>query len=138
MKKVPKSKAKTAFDLLSDVAALALAEPRRIHMNFWRLTSTDTNVSAVVPQGFPACGTVGCIGGWTEQIARGRKRDAEVILGLTHAQRMELFYPKALLADAGSAREAGNAQTPKHAERVVAHIRAFQQKYADQLKAKAV
>jgi hypothetical protein len=138
VKRVPKSKAKTAFDLLSDVAALALAEPRRIHMNFWRLTSTGMNSSKAVPQGFPACGTVGCIGGWTEQIARGRKRDAGVILGLTHSQRMELFYPQALLDDAGSAYEAGDAQTPEHAEKVAAHIKAFQKRYREQLKAKAV
>jgi hypothetical protein len=32
----------------------------------------------------------------------------------------------------------GYQQTPEHAREVVEHIREFQQKYADQLKAKAV
>jgi hypothetical protein len=60
---IPTSKATNAYDLLSDVRALILAEPKRLHMNYWKLVADSESVSAAqVPKGFPECGTVACIG----------------------------------------------------------------------------
>lgn len=138
--KIPKSKAKTAYGVLSDVATLALKEPMRIAMATWRQqgdpgeTIPSDSIFALRTVTLPKCGTVGCIGGWTETIVpvrRGRYHSAMAILGLDSAQQNELFYPKALT-------DAPVQQTQEHALAVVTHIRKFQKKYKAQLLAKAV
>jgi hypothetical protein len=134
---LPKSKAKTAYDLLSDIAALALEEPKRIDMDVF-CQRADMPSHAWKPRaGFPDCGTVGCIGGWASMLKHGKftdEDDAAALLGLTAGQACELFYPSDLLADAAG----GHAQTPAHAAAVVRHIEQFQTKHAAQLKAKAL
>ena len=121
---IPKSKAKTAYGLLSEIAALVTAEPKRFDMSTWiRREKHGENAR----RGFPACGTVGCIGGWT-QLLRPREGGAQTILGLTFEQSNELFTPSGWLAEDG--------QTAAHARKYVAHLRRFQKKYAAQLKAK--
>jgi hypothetical protein len=87
---------------------------------------------------YPACGTVGCIAGWTTTLKgqrlrseRSISRTAGRLLGLTSKQREELFVPYHII-------DGTDAQTPLHAEATVAHIRTFQKTYAKQLRAKAV
>jgi hypothetical protein len=127
---IPRSQATTAYDLLSDVVAVVLAEPKRLRMAvpLW------LDVRKLLDDA-PACGTVGCVAGWTVMLKdRPSNVDFSVceragdILGLTERQQMELFYtfPKA----------AGG--TTRHAKEEVRLIRKFQKKYARQLKAKAV
>lgn len=140
---IPKSTAETAYDLLSEVAALALAEPKRINMNTWRLRAGVDGCEPV--RGYPECGTVGCIGGWVDTLRNAPSHAAQNILGLTDEQADELFYDDGLLKEAGNVEDDEDddvtdslAQTPEHANNVVAHIRKFQLKYAAQLKAKRV
>jgi hypothetical protein len=136
--KLPKSAATNAYDLLSDVSALALEEPKRMRMEVPLVCASNRAAFGISIDALPACGTVGCIGGWTA-VLRGPEhvtgydalRAAAVILGLDQAQAYELFWPSELLSDADTG-------TLSHAYAVADHIREFQQKYADQLKAKAV
>jgi hypothetical protein len=54
---------KTAYGLLIRVKELILEEPKRLNMDVWS--------SAVSPsENGPACGTVGCISGWAQMLAR--------------------------------------------------------------------
>lgn len=135
---MPVSKAKTAYQLLDDVADLILEEPLRYDQRYWRLTASAWKM--------PDCGTVCCIGGWVDQlkadgqaenvedftVARGVGASARNILGLTAAQARELFNPDA----AGD--EPVEGQSVEHGFNGVRHIRKFQKKYAKQLKAKRV
>lgn len=121
--KIPTSRAKTAYGLLSEIASLALEEPKRIAMSIWSTKEGDTPPT----DRYPKCGTVGCIGGWAS-ILRGNSSPASELLGIEGRQIDELFYDDRLMADP-------HQQTRRHAMKVVAHIRRFQKKYLTQLKA---
>lgn len=129
---MPKSTATNAYELLDEIKALALEEPKRIDMNNWRLSDGDV-FPALTRRGYPACGTVGCIGGWVEVLSGCRPNGAEGILGLSSAQSNELFWDPALITHGKS-----HGQTAKHARLTVQHIARFQAKYESQLKAKAL
>lgn len=82
LKALPRSKAKTAWGLLRDVRKAILEEPKRANM---RTSIADRHPH----EGGPACGTVGCIAGWTTILA-GKDHDfqntirrARMILGQT-------------------------------------------------------
>lgn len=122
---MPTSRAKTAYGLLSAIAKLALEEPKRMRMETW----LSRDGGWLHPSRVPACGTVGCIGGWTT-VLRPR-RMAKDTLGLDGAQADELFLDRPLVWDWPQG-------TAKHARKVAAHIRRFQKKYASQLKRKKV
>lgn len=126
---LPKSKAKTAHGVLSEICALVLAEPRRLSMRTWCISrdmlAPGEDARDYVARGFPSCGTVGCIGGWTETLRPDAA--ARITLGIDRDLGEELFYPRELLAQ--------REQTVAHARATVAHIRRFQRKYAAQLKA---
>lgn len=142
---VPTSKAKTAYGLLSEIAALALAEPKRIAMNDWLVTRGSSRTPAL---GFPACGTVACVAGWAVTLRPTKAREkfdqwsglyetedagdrAQRVLGLSDKQADRLFRPTSLMC-------ASNLQTPAHARATVRHIRQFQKRYKAQLLAKKV
>lgn len=125
--KLPTSKAKNAYDLLTDIGKLALEEPKRMRMGIWLVRGDDLWLFRDVV--IPACGTIGCIGGWTYVLRPGPA--VEDTLGLTRAMEHQLFYNLALCNDIDQG-------TLAHSERVVAHIKRFQKKYAKRLKAKAV
>lgn len=125
---IPRTTATNAYDLLSEIAALALEEPKRMDMEHWRLLADDDYDSH---HAFPACGMVGCIGGWTEALTG--YADAATVLGLNAVQEHDLFYHETLVVDANR-----RAQTPEHADAVVTHIREFQKQHAKQLKAKPI
>lgn len=78
----------------------------------------------------PSCGTIGCIGGWTETMVDNRASAID-ILALSHLQTVELFYPHDLTNDPDQG-------TAPHVERVVAHLLAFAEKYEDQMRAVTV
>lgn len=128
--KVPRSKARTAYGLLSDVCAVVTEEPKRLAMGLW-LARADEDSSGPPLLGFPACGTVGCIGGWVEVLSPKNPACAETILGLDLNQSDTLFYDNDLCSAPGQ-------QTASHARKVVSHIRKFQKKYRAQLLAKKI
>jgi hypothetical protein len=136
---IPKSKAANAYDLLSEVARAVTAEPKRLRMGTW----LDTKAKRRLGVEAPACGTIGCIAGWSvmlsgsrtlrREMARGvyfnyYETPASGLLGLDEEQSEELFNTDV----------EGRFGTRAHARNAVRRIRAFQQKYATQLKAKAV
>ena len=124
--KRPTSKATNAYDLLTDIGKIAIADPRRMRMKVWSLAGDHELLRwGIPPTEHPACGTVGCIGGWAN-ILRPHST-----LGLTARMRMELFFNDTLC-------RAADQGTLAHAKRVVAHIRKFQRKYAKRLKAEAM
>lgn len=135
---IPKSKAKTAYGLLSEIAKLALAEPKRLRMGMWL-----DREAALTFEDAPACGTVGCIAGWAVMLRGTRKQQREMetnvycdfsdapaaaVLGLDSDQAHELFNPQV----------DGSYGTLTHARNAVRRIRRFQKQHAKQLKAKAV
>lgn len=132
-KALPKSKAKNAYDLLSEVVAIVLAEPKRYDQARFIERRADGDT---VPRGFPACGTVGCVAGWIVTLKgpptfeyKDVERLAQDILGPT-LDTSDLFFGGALPGTAG--------QTKAHAKAGAAHIRAFQNDYEKQLRAKRV
>lgn len=141
---IPRSKAKTAYGLLSEIRTLILKEPKRYNQGFWLTRQREDRFPELMD--YPACGTIGCVAGWVQQLVAPRKSIMEAdetgfrtfrapviatnVLGLTETQADELF--------AGSAAGSTRGQTRQHAIRGAAHIRRFQKKYAQQLKAKKV
>lgn len=129
-------RASNAYELLSRIIDLILAEPLRINMNNF---FTPSRMRKAEPQ----CGMVGCIGGWTnilsnedgDRWAWDDERPAAETLGLSPEQAKELFWDRELINEAGGG---GMAQTDIHARHVAEHIRAFQKKYREQLMSKAV
>lgn len=133
---MPKSKAKTAYGLLSEIRKLILEEPKRYDQTGW--LTRGRSATCIYRDFAPQCGTVGCVGGWVEALKR---REAGVVLGLDWEQQEELFAARAA-GDRYAATSDGWAPTKAsvraHAKRGAAHIARFQKKYAKQLKAKAV
>lgn len=138
--KVPTSKAKTAYGVLNTIAKLALDEPKRMRMGTYldRFDKGNPDEPLCGIKQWPACGTVGCIAGWTTELRPQRSEKllsivdrAARVLGLNQEQATQLFHDGKLCTEQGQG-------TVKHARHVVAHIRAFQQKYRAQLLAKKV
>lgn len=137
--KLPKSKAKTAYGLLSDVRRVILAEPKRYNQTFWiaRLNGKN-NAFGLDPQiePVPACGTVGCIAGWVATLKRGQRfgwidapKIARKTLGISDDQADQLFSGHAVVGVCG---------TPAYAKAGANLIARFQQKHAAQLRATKV
>lgn len=138
---IPKSKAKTAYGLLSEVRALILAEPLRYDQGTWieRKDNPRRNFDGDIceaPKSYPACGTVGCVAGWVATLTRKEtwaydetEGIAQIKLGLNDEQAIMLF-------DCDAVRHTIEPQTIQHAKAGARHIQRFQKKHAAQLKAK--
>lgn len=111
-----------AIRMLKKVRRMILAEPKRMTMLHWFHTRDDGE------QGirYPACGMVGCIGGWIEELHRRAhprsSLSATNLLNLPDDLATELFFDHRLVY----ARE---HQTKRYAEAVAAHIDRFIEKY---------
>lgn len=132
--KLPKSRARTAYGLLSEVRRLILAEPKRYYQGWWRSRGREVQESGLQA---PACGTVCCVAGWVVTLrhaqveALGTGETAARILGLNATQADALFAHNALSVDAAP-------QTRAYAIAGAALIAWFQGRYAAQLKAKRI
>lgn len=79
--KVPKSKATNAYELLDEIQALILEEPKRVWMDDWvikgkhKIETTLAYSNAEVTA--PACNTVGCIAGWMVSLRHPRQFPSE-------------------------------------------------------------
>lgn len=148
--RLPTSRASNAYSFLTRICTIIMEEPKRVAMGIvlmrgagldaWirshkRVAADHGTTMRRVYK--PACNTVGCIAGWTDVLTGSANPnesngsfyyEASQILGLDTNQREELFTPNDLV-------HAHNQQTKAHADAVVAHIKAFQAKYEDQLKA---
>lgn len=132
--RIPKSRAKTAYALLTEVKRLGLEEPKRMAMNV-SLTRPD-KYSRYWKQ--PRCGTVGCIAGWVAVLTNPDvSLESDIIgiaqrkLGLTRSQANDLFLDDTLC-------NAENPQTRARAQAVARHIEKFQREHAARLKAKKI
>lgn len=131
--KIPKSKAKTAYGLLSEVIAVVLAEPKRLRMSI-PLSRGAESFYQISPGEMPACGTVGCVAGWAvvlrdATIEGNVTRTARGLLGLDERQADELFFEWD---------EEHSDGTEAQARSEARLIRKFQKKYRAQLLAKKV
>jgi hypothetical protein len=135
--KLPISRAKTAYGLLSEVCALITEEPLRYNQGDWIALAGDDSAINLPAEKYPSCGTVGCVAGWVATLkhpeATRRWWSVEPIamraLGLDSEKAFELFNSEAVK---------GRGQTAAHARSGVKHIRKFQKKYRHQLLAKKV
>lgn len=125
----------TAYDLLTKVCEVITEEPKRYNQGRWLRRERGRSA--------PACGTVGCVAGWCVALVDSTVIDdrrapigdrAMNILGIDEDQRMELFAGDAV-ADFPLIQGQGGHL---YARAGVRHIRRFQEKYAEQLKAKVV
>ena len=145
MLKIPTTRATTAYGYLTAIAKLVLEEPKRLDMSL--VVMRGAGIERYITERFwanpaqkvktPSCGTVGCIAGWALTLAgqtseneynMGMMDEARELLGLDFVQEAELFMPKHLTG-------ARHTQGKAHAKATVKHIKAFQAKYAAQLKA---
>lgn len=139
---MPVSKAKTAYGLLSEIRKLIIEEPKRYDQWGWRRLLSQSDAFA------PACGTVGCVGGWI-CVLKGypfgdsdSTKFAYKILGMNG----DVVWNELFDADLAGLRweQRGNDSVVTmrairaHARRGAAHIARFQKKYAKQLKATKV
>lgn len=148
-KGVPLSDAKTAFELLDDVVAVASWDPTCIRMGVVFHSGQDLKelveysrkhfVFSKVYE--PDCGSVGCVGGWCLALkgktmllhshnplhSHNKLDEAAKLLGLKGAQSSRLFLNRLCNED--------NQQTVEHAAAVITHIRGFQKEFETQLKA---
>jgi hypothetical protein len=132
---IPRSKAKTAYGLISDVIRAILAEPKRADMEVF--------ADHVDPDdGGPACGTVGCFAGWV-CLLRGARMGRRI--NETAARKIlgpDLSYSTAGVGGGFNVFNSGfpDVTTPpmtaEHAAQVVKRIRRFQQVNAEKLKAR--
>lgn len=136
--KLPTSKAKTAYGLLSDICRIITEEPKRYDQSFWIYRPYGDNGASSYPdKGFPSCGTVACVAGWVATLkaptrqfhAADTKGIAADVLGIDSMSASRLFDGAAI---------GFYPQTDTHAAAGVAHIRRFQKKYRAQLLAKKV
>lgn len=142
-----------AYELLGQICRIIKEDPTRYNQEMWAEIRPDLRddlneeLKRYLQMGWnreyarrkPACGTVGCVAGWTALMTLPVKMVPQVdtsahaakVLGLTNNQAAELFDGDA----AGEAYE----QTPReHAEAGIKHIRAFMKKHEKKLKAKKV
>jgi hypothetical protein len=152
-KALPIFKGKTVYRLLTFIKKLVNAEPKRINMCYVLMKGTgiqqvaadrlarnehraQLGLKLLRPLKTPACGTVGCIAGWSD-VVTGFAQDDNIRndgyyheigqrLGLTNGQIDELFMPNHLVSSQ-------NHQTRRHANAVITHITKFQKKYRQQL-----
>ena len=122
----------SSYDLLDQVKKIILEDSKRICMAF-KLSQRGDNTEQELPEGYPRCGTVGCVGGWCGYLL-GEKKDISLgnvgrYMNLTEDQSNKLFFPT------GWWHDRRDAQTPTYARKVADHVSHFQKKYEDQLKA---
>lgn len=135
-KPLPRSNARTAWDLLQDVKRAITREPRRADM---RTFQGDWK-----PQkGGPACGTVGCFAGWVNVLANSEPNvwhplAAERLLGTGldyQFQKLGVFR-YVFNAGAGDSCQTTNPGTRAHARAVVQRINRFMATNEQALKAR--
>jgi hypothetical protein len=156
MKRIARTKAKTAWDLLNEVCRIIEAEPQRYNQGQWvRLVEKD-NKSGYT---YPECGTIGCVAGWVDILTEGRKQaradsssfigdnlfvaaKAAKTLGITHQQADDLFDGEALQTTARvfgfEGRTLPDKGTQEYAALGVAHIYRFMHRNERRLRSKRV
>lgn len=137
LKPLPRSNARTAWDLLQDVKRAITQEPRRADMSVFRHPWAPED-------GGPACGTVGCFAGWVNILAGGRGEgsaniSASNILGYYLNYHLQDRHPvpyHVFNNGTGDICATTRPGTRAHARAVVQRINRFMALNADALKAR--
>ncbi len=122
----------TAYTFLTVVLPkVILAEPKRMRMGTWISSRYDGEDDEDV---YPACGTIGCIGGWTE-LMTGHNRSAAKVLGIDFVidPKSQDYLDTILFEDHKLMRSPAQG-TLSHAKAVVAHMRRFARKHEKRLR----
>ena len=132
----------SSWDVLERVKELVREEPKRMAMSVELVRKALQSYSDHAPLGYPRCGAVGCIGGWSGillQMVDWEGKQSPVLadvaerMGLDwETQASDFFYP---VRPGLHWSYKADVQTPEYAERVIKHIKEFQQLHKRQLKA---
>jgi hypothetical protein len=133
------STATNAYDLLTDVIAYMLEEPKRIYMQDWLIRDMDA-IKDVFNFDGPACGTVGCIAGNTVVLSKGKEIRGSVehvaLRTLAGYENDDLWQDlRRLFLNIDVDARYG---TKKYAQIVAKRIRAFQRLWKPDLQAVAI
>ena len=135
--RIPTSKAKTAYGLLSEVRALILAEPKRYHQGIYIDREDEEIDDGYEPEhGYPDCGTIGCVAGWIATLKHREPfnySETPII-----AAKIIGVYDSSFLFYAGALPSNLRPQTREYARAGAKHIAAFQRFNRAQLLAKKV
>lgn len=124
-----RSNAKDAYNLMSDISAYILEEPKRVFMGEWLVKLQGEYFHG---KKGPACGTVGCIAGNASVLTDGRIpwSDADFKLGgdneKLRSSLVALFFDTEVDAPYG---------TKKYARIIAKRIAEFQKEHEDELRA---
>lgn len=148
----PHTTATNAYDLLDDVVRAIEEEPRRLMMDNWIFTPRDLERKGLPA---PACGTVGCIGGWIVILTSSSVEDVNQTYVPTQAEEL-ILGERAWRSESPDARQRRHdlnhvftrfpdmeeppliPGTPEYVARVVEAIRAFQSTHETFLRAKSI
>lgn len=129
-----RSNAKTAYDLMTDIRAYILEEPKRIYMADWIIQGKD-RIELQLATEAPICGTVGCIAGNATVLTDGKIDWSRAEQALSNGDAIleggfaKLFYDTKVPAEYG---------TKKYARIVAGRITDFQKKYKAKLQRAAI
>jgi len=143
------AKAKTAYELLQQVCAHILEEPKRYHQGTWGLTRKHA-VGVVGRENVPPCGTVACRAGWIvglhdglpslkNRLSRnqGSVSDrANLILGFKENDDYVVAATSELFDSESVDPELKFTSPREYAKRGVAGLRAFMKKHKAHLQAR--
>lgn len=79
--RLPKTKAKNAFELLQEIRLLILAVPTRYNQMDILSHYYNTGEESSTGQLVPACGTIGCRAGWVAELTSNRPNRLKDVLG---------------------------------------------------------
>lgn len=161
VKALPRSKAKTAYDLIGELITEILAEPARLYMDNWVVSYKNrvfmrfyggwtSDKTAALNNGYdnmldakgPACGTVGCAAGWI-CLLRGDVPAIDVVdnhRAFEHLFGQPYLFPSrrppvvSALDDIFHSSPSGEYGTKKYVNGVVKRLRDYRKEFATELK----
>lgn len=129
MKKFPRLTRKcNAYEFFTEILPPVLREePKSVRMAIWCATKGTPMFDRLVQGQIPRCGTVGCIGGWSDIMlgfSNGEIADKGIgdILRDAGLPSSDLFLPPWWVTETDQG-------TPQHVERVIAHMKAYSDRH---------
>lgn len=133
-----RSNAKTAYGLMSDIAAYILEEPKRVYMGEWLVVGHE-EIKDMFGKSGPACGTVGCIAGnavlLTNRLSQQGSTQEKAFTIITGAVDDDSELDNDLYYLFHNASVDANYGTKKYAHIVAKRIAQFQKKHEADLRA---
>lgn len=130
---LPRSRAKTAYQLLDEVKKVIIEEPKRYDQGDFGVDYRNTWEPGERPD-LPICGTVACVAGWMVVLRGGSLNDTTTGVSERAEQLMGYDIDTSHLFGGGVV--SGESGGKTHAQNGVKHITAFQKAHAKELKAR--